>query len=140
MKQGTEGNPGFKLLRLERENVPAHLFNDPQVQRRRRQGGQVTPRLSESHSTSTHRPSAAEWAAQSKVVSMIRTKNDNECTFSVPRSRREADVMLEKVWRPRRDLNRCYRRERTIPLSKCNDLQEAGGPVSHWESLQATSL
>ena len=77
-------------------------------------------------------PQAAEWAAQSKVVSMIRTKNDNECTFSVPRSRREADVMLEKVWRPRRDLNPCYRRERTIPLSKCNDLQEAGGPVSYW--------
>jgi hypothetical protein len=43
-------------------------------------------------------------------------------------------------WRPRRDLNPCYRCERTIPLSKCNALQETGGTVSPWWSLQARSL
>jgi hypothetical protein len=36
----------------------------------------------------------------------------------------------EKVWRPRRDLNPCYRRERTTTISKSNDLQEAGGHLS----------
>src|SRR3989442_10375495 len=42
--------------------------------------------------------------------------------------------------RPRRDLTPCYRRERITPLSKCNDLQEAGGPLSPWWSVQARSL
>jgi hypothetical protein len=33
-------------------------------------------------------------------------------------------------WRLRRDLNPCYRRERTTTLRKYNDLQEAGGHLS----------
>src|ERR1700728_3385672 len=32
-----------------------------------------------------------------------------------------------QTWRPRRDLNPCYRRERTTTIRKYNDLQEAGG-------------
>jgi hypothetical protein len=34
------------------------------------------------------------------------------------------------LWRPRRDLNPCYRRERTTTIRKYNDLQEAGGHLS----------
>jgi hypothetical protein len=35
-----------------------------------------------------------------------------------------------KHWRPRCDLNPCYRRERTTTIRKYNDLQEAGGHLS----------
>ena len=34
------------------------------------------------------------------------------------------------LWRPRRDLNPRYRRERTTTIRKYNDLQEAGGTLS----------
>ena len=55
----------------------------------------------------------AKRAAQSKVVSMIRPKT--HLYRHVPRvlegiSRNS----LEKIWRPRRDLNPCYRRERAM--------------------------
>ncbi len=53
--------------------------------------------------------------------------------------RRDFRSLLE-CWRPRRDLNPCYRRERTTPLSKYNDLEEAGGTVSPCWSVQARLL
>ena len=44
------------------------------------------------------------------------------------------------IWRPRRDLNPCYRRERTTTIRKYNDLQEAGGHLSPCESVQANTF
>jgi hypothetical protein len=38
--------------------------------------------------------------------------------------------VVDKVWRPRRDLNPCLRRERTTTTRKYNDLQEAGSHLS----------
>jgi len=50
-------------------------------------------------------------AAQSKVVSMIRPR---ELVPSLHRGvRKKSAQPIEKSWRPRRDLNPCYRRERT---------------------------
>ncbi len=44
------------------------------------------------------------------------------------------------IWRPRRDLNPCYRRERTTTIRKYNDLQEAAGDLSPCSSVQANSF
>jgi hypothetical protein len=43
-------------------------------------------------------------------------------------------------WRPRRNLNPCYRRERTTTIRKYNDLQEAGGHLSPCQSVEANTL
>jgi hypothetical protein len=40
------------------------------------------------------------------------------------------------LWRPRRDLNPCYRRERTTTTNKSNDLREAGGHLSPCRSAR----
>jgi hypothetical protein len=55
----------------------------------------------------------------------------------LPGSPEDARNRLESGPRPRRDLNPCYRRERTTTISKSNDLQEAGGHLSPCKSVHA---
>jgi integrase len=51
-------------------------------------------------------------AAQRKVVAMIR--ENLSVPPSVPRTHGTPALVVDKVWRPRRDLNPCYRRERAL--------------------------
>jgi hypothetical protein len=54
--------------------------------------------------------------ATTKDFTRARAREKNVCALKV----------FERIWRPRRNLNPCYRRERTTTIRKYNDLQEAG--------------
>ncbi len=81
---------------------------------------------------------------KAKLLKMVLLNCAVDALSVYPTYRKPFDVIFARAkneeWRPRRDLNPCYRRERTATIRKFNDLQEAGGPVSHWKSVQAVSL
>jgi hypothetical protein len=58
--------------------------------------------------------------AQSRVVSLLLDKNDEKPSTAAYRTVTDLQnsggdlQVVDKVWRPRRDLNPCYRRERAL--------------------------
>ncbi len=67
--------------------------------------------------------------ATANIAGRLRSKLEEELE-EAPALLPAFRLSLFFCWRPRRDLNPCYRRERTTSISKSNDLQEAGGHLS----------
>ncbi len=102
----------------QQENVVAyfssHIFDLAQGQRGGRQNRAGAVEAFSCQDDPGHLPPSAKFAkAGSAEQSGRHDRPKLSCTVVVPRvSRGKRPELIEKIWRPRRDLDPCYRRER----------------------------